>query len=224
MPSVLPYVLGDDERITRQSLEELDTLFADGYRKNQIQILTDISCLARSGRVITYFLKQAVARESLANMIGAQCYLLHMGGHYLARLNFWPPKSNKRSVVSDRVRRYFSIDVLHNHSFDFFTVGILGCGYRSQFYEAPLSELDGRSVGECLTLRPTHALSLSQGKAIFVTKGTDFHIQHEPNEFSLSLNFIPRTFDSVGSVDNSQLILHPETKIIEKIIPMRPVT
>ncbi len=220
-PGILPFVLGETELPMRQMLLSLDAPFADGYRKNQAQILDAIGEIARSNLLIPYFLRQSVAANQLIKMIGAQSYLLHVGEHYLARLNFWPPKSQRQSVVSERVRRYFSIDVLHNHSFDFFTVGILGCGYYSKFYQASLNDLEGRSIGETLQLKFVGDLTLNPGKAIFVAKSTEFHSQHEPEEFSVSLNFIPKVYDEIGSSDCAQLILHSQTHEIERIISVR---
>lgn len=219
--AVLPYVLGDAEMSIRHQLLAIDDLFVDGYRKNRLEILALIEDMARSNLLIPYFLKQGVAARQLINMIGAQCYLFHLGDNYLARMNFWPARSYRDSVISERVRRYFSINLLHNHSFDFFTVGVLGSGYYSKFYEVELADLEGRSVGDTICLRPNCELTLSQGRAIFVTKSTEFHSQYEPDIFSISLNFIPKKLDSVGSSDLAQFIVNPDSNVIERIIQAR---
>lgn len=216
MSEKIPYFLGDSERPIRNVLEEIDLLFADGYRINRNFILEKIRKLAAFDNFLPYFLEQAALAPQLVNMIGAQCYLLHSGEHYYARLNFWLPKLTSADVIRARVEQYFSIGVLHNHSFDFFTVGVLGNGYFSQFYASQDRSIEHFEVGDRVPLVPTMALQLEKGMAIFVTKSYDFHIQFEPIEFSISLNLIPKIFDDQGSKGNAQLIVNAKTFVVER--------
>jgi hypothetical protein len=52
------------------------------------------------------------------------------------RLNAWYPDSKTVTVeLETQLNDYFSIDSCHNHSVDFFTVGLLGPGYTTEFRE-----------------------------------------------------------------------------------------
>lgn len=149
-------------------------------------------------------------------MIGAQCYLLHSGENYYARLSFWLPKLDRPSEIHRRIEQYFSIGVLHNHSFDFFTVGLLGSGYRSSFYCYNGDDIDGVNVGDKIELSKVVDMKLGTGEALFVSKSSDFHVQYEPEDFSVSLNIIPKTFDKIGSRHNAQLIIDIENLTVHR--------
>jgi len=224
MTRVMPFLLSETEMPLRLSLEYIDSLFGPGYRDRQQEILENINRFGKSSAILGYFLQQTMKSQNLVNMIGAQCYLLHSGENYYARLNFWLPKITSADVIERRIEQYFSIGVLHNHSFDFFTVGLLGTGYYSQFYCYEGSDIDQYEVGDKLPLSKTNSLKLSKGKALFVTKSFDFHTQFEPDDFSISLNFIPKVFDNVGSKDNAQLIVDPHTFIIQRKFLSDPQT
>ena len=216
MTNVMPFLLKDAERPLRYRLDQIDTLFRLGYRDRQQEILENIEQFGESSDILSYFLQQVTKSRKLVNMIGAQCYLLHSGENYYARLNFWLPKMASTDVIQRRVEQYFSIGVLHNHSFDFFTVGLLGTGYYNQFYRYEADDLDQYEVGDQLLLSKTKSLKLGKGKALFVTKSFDFHTQFEPDDFSISLNFIPKIYDFVGSKDYAQLIVDPKTYIVQR--------
>lgn len=205
-------------------LNEIDDLVQLGYRDHKNDILQALIKLSKDDSILNLMFKRFSDMVGLRDMIGAQCFLLHSGKSYYARLNFWLPRTEMFESISKRIENYFSIGVLHNHSFDFFTVGVHGPGYRSQFFECS-SDPDGCNVGDYLPLVKASEIQLSRQTAIFVPKTFTYHVQYEPESYSISLNIIPKVLDSVGSARNTQLIADPvDFKVTRKFTEERQAT
>jgi len=200
-------------------LDSIEDLVAEGYRKNSAEITELIKCLAVDDKFLDLYFRTVVGQAHLIDMIGAQCFFAHASKSYFARLNFWLPESTRRLPVGDRFDQYFSIGILHNHAFDFFTVGLLGPGYRSTFFKYN-GTIANHEEGDVLPLEREEDFFLDKGSARFVPKSSVFHIQFEPTQYSLSLNIIPRKFDDVGAADLSQLIVDPTNlTVVRKFYP-----
>jgi hypothetical protein len=199
-----------------KKLEMIDGLFKDGYRANSEEITRILASFSEEGQYLEFFLRRIGDGLSPLNMIGAQSLLGFSGKHFFARLNIWFP-DRRRGLVAGIVDRYFSIGVLHNHSFDFFTVGLLGPGYKSSYYRS--GYCDGEIVvGDHFPLIFDRNLQLECGMAMFVEKWNAFHIQYYPDRLSVSLNLIPKTMDDVAVVRNCQVILSEPEHMIERVV------
>ena len=117
---------------------------------------------------------------------GAQVLLLRPpGGRFLLRANFWP--SRDHAAVRASGGSAFFYDHAHDHNFSFLTVGYLGSGYWSDYYEHdPADRLAGDPAG----LRFVERSRLDPGKVLLYRKHRDVHAQLPPDDFSVSLNIL----------------------------------
>lgn len=133
-------------------------------------------------------LKQSCAGQVAGNHYGAQVILLHGASRkFMLRANFWPSVGDS-AVVSSGERAFF-YGVPHDHNFSFLTVGYVGPGYWSDYYEYDYSRTAG-VVGEAVDLRFVERSRLSEGKVLLYRRHLDVHNQHAPDSLSVSLNVI----------------------------------
>jgi hypothetical protein len=196
----------DEMKRVQRILDEIEALIAGGYRQNAAFITDLMSELTVGDRFLEFYFRTVVRNLNIVEMIGAQSFIAHASKSYYARINFWQPKGLRPLAINRRYDKYFSVGVLHNHSFDFFTVGIFGPGYKSIFFSLNV-DIRNYEEGDIIPLEEGETLLLSKGLSIFMPKSTAFHVQYEPSEFSLSLNVIPTALDDIGATDRSQLIV-----------------
>lgn len=133
-------------------------------------------------------LKQRCAAQSDANGYGAQVFLLRPpNGRYVLRANFWPARGD--AVVRASGTAPFFYDMPHDHNFSFLTVGYLGPGYWSDYYDYDVTALAG-VPGEAAGLRFVERARLEPGKLMLYRARHDVHIQLPPDRFSVSLNIL----------------------------------
>jgi hypothetical protein len=133
-------------------------------------------------------LKQHCAGQLKRNPYTAQVILLHSASKkYLLRANFWPALED--SVVVNSGTDPFFYGFPHDHNFSFLTVGYLGSGYWSDYYEYDYDRVDG-SLGERADLRFVERSRLSPGKVLLYRKHRDIHLQLPPEDMSISLNIV----------------------------------
>lgn len=133
-------------------------------------------------------LKGRCERQSAANAYGAQVFLLRPpNGRYLLRANFWPARDDAVTRASGTAPFFY--DVPHDHNFSFLTVGYLGPGYWSDYYE-----YDGNAVvgtpGEPAGLVFRERTRLEVDKLMLYRARRDVHAQLPPDSFSVSLNIL----------------------------------
>lgn len=151
--------------------------------------------LARLGRNRNFLadmaiaeLKQRCAGQAAMNGYGPQVFLLHPpGGGFVLRANFWPARNDW--VVRASGAASFFYDFPHDHNFPFLTVGYLGPGYWSDYYEVDSAALTG-VPGEAAGLRFIERARLDPGKLMLYRMGRDVHVQLPPDSFSVSLNIL----------------------------------
>lgn len=83
----------------------------------------------------------------------------------------------------------FLYHVPHDHGFDFLTVGYLGPGYGSDYYEYDGAAVAGAS-DEPVALRFVERSHLSEGKVLLYRANRDIHAQLPPASLSVSLNIL----------------------------------
>ena len=119
---------------------------------------------------------------------GAQSIVLSRprGGCFL-RANIWP--SERDSCFKSSGARTFVYGVPHDHNFSFLTVGYLGPGYRSEYYEYDYDTAAGYT-GEKPGLRFVERGALSEGRLMLYRAHRDIHSQLPAESLSVSLNIL----------------------------------
>jgi hypothetical protein len=218
MNSLLEKIYVDDLYPARKVLSSLQRLVEDGYRQHATEICNLLSELSSSHYPMRILTRIFCNTDDAAKLAGAQSYIIYGCTAYYLRINFWLPFAERHAFISDRFNRYFSIGVLHNHSFDFFTVGILGDGYNTSIYEAVASKINANmNIGDNVDLVFSEEFKLERCKSIFFPKFVNFHTQYEPDTISASLNLIPRNMDEINDPSGIQYILSNESHNITNI-------
>ena len=133
-------------------------------------------------------LKDRCTRQSLENRYSSQVIMLHRASEkYFIRANFWP--SPRDSVFKASGTAPFFYHVPHDHNFSFLTVGYLGPGYWSEYYEYDYSQVIGLP-GEAVDLRFIEKSRLEQGKVMLYRAHRDVHNQLPADEMSVSINIM----------------------------------
>lgn len=133
-------------------------------------------------------LKTRCADQVAGNAYTAQVFLLRPGnGRYLLRANFWPAADD--AVVRASGTAPFFYAMPHDHNFSFLTVGYLGPGYWSDYYDYDVAAVSG-VVGEDARLRFVERSRLEPGKLMLYRARHDVHAQLPPDCFSVSLNIL----------------------------------
>lgn len=133
-------------------------------------------------------LKERCADQVAGNAYGPQVFLLRpSNGRYVLRANFWPARAD--AVVRASGTAPFLYDLPHDHNFPFLTVGYLGPGYWSDYYDYDVTAVAG-VPGEVAGLRFVERSRLDQGKLMLYRQRRDVHVQLPPDAFSVSLNIL----------------------------------
>lgn len=133
-------------------------------------------------------LKQRCAGQRRFNPYSAQVLLLRPPtDRYVLRAAFWPAMQDH--VVRMSGPAPFLYHVPHDHGFDFLTVGYLGPGYGSDYYEYDGAAVAG-GIGEPVALRFVERSHLSEGRILLYRANRDIHSQLPPSSLSVSLNIL----------------------------------
>jgi hypothetical protein len=150
--------------------------------------------LARLGRnrrflgdLVVEELKRNCTGQTERNHYSAQVILLHSAPAFAIRANFWPAAAD--SVVVNSGTDPFFYEVPHDHNFSFLTVGYVGPGYWSDYFEYEYDRVTGYP-GEPVSLRFVERSRLERGKVLLYRKLRDVHSQRPPDALSVSLNVL----------------------------------
>lgn len=133
-------------------------------------------------------LKQRCEGQLRDNQYSAQVVMLHArGSNFNVRANLWP--ALKDSIVRHSGPDPFFYNVAHDHNFSFLTVGYLGPGYWSDYYEYDYGDVVG-CPGEEVDLRFVEKSRLEEGKVMLYRAHKDIHLQLPADEMSVSLNIV----------------------------------
>jgi hypothetical protein len=152
-----------------------------------------LRALANDRRFLADFvigaLKDRCAGQRATNSYSPQVILLHPPGEgFFIRANIWPSRADL--IYRSTGGSAFFYDMPHDHAFDFLTVGYLGPGYWSDYYEH-----DGAgsawAPGETVGLRFVERSRLEQGKMLLYRANQDVHDQKPADSLSVSINVIP---------------------------------
>jgi hypothetical protein len=133
-------------------------------------------------------LKERCGQQERENRYSSQVIMLHRASEkYFIRANFWP--SPKDSVFKASGTAPFFYHVPHDHNFSFLTVGYLGPGYWSEYYEYDYESVVGLP-GEKVDLRFVEKARLDPGKVMLYRAHKDVHDQLPADEMSVSINIM----------------------------------
>ncbi|HEV7659661.1 MAG TPA: transposase [Allosphingosinicella sp.] len=136
-------------------------------------------------------LKDRCGRQSAESLYSSQVIMLHRASEkYFLRANFWP--SPRDSVFKASGSSPFFYHLPHDHNFSFLTVGYLGPGYWSDYYEYDYGDVVGLP-GETVDLRFIETSRLEPGKVMLYRAHKDVHNQLPADELSISLNIMEST-------------------------------
>ena len=138
--------------------------------------------------IATAELKDRCATQTLENRYSSQVIILHRASEkYFIRANFWP--SERDSIFRASGASPFFYHVPHDHNFSFLTVGYLGPGYWSEYYEYDFEAVVG-VPGEKVDLRFIEKTKLDQGKVMLYRAHKDVHNQLPADDMSVSINIM----------------------------------
>ena len=140
-------------------------------------------------------LRQRCAGQLRDNQYSPPVVLLHAHprSDFLLRANIWP--ALKDSVVRHSGPDPFFYGVPHDHNFSFLTVGYLGPGYWSDYYEYDYGSVVGYP-GESVNLRFVEKARLEEGKVMLYRAHKDIHLQLPADAMSVSLNILEAAHSS----------------------------
>jgi hypothetical protein len=133
-------------------------------------------------------LKDRCSRQSLENRYSSQVIMLHRASEkFYIRANFWP--SERDSLYKASGNSPFFYHVPHDHNFSFLTVGYLGPGYWSEYYEYDYESVVGLP-GEKVDLKYIEKSRLEPGKVMLYRAHRDIHDQLPADDMSVSINIM----------------------------------
>ena len=136
-------------------------------------------------------LKDRCTRQSLENRYSSQVIMLHRASEkYFIRANFWP--SERDSLFKASGNSPFFYHVPHDHNFSFLTVGYLGPGYWSEYYEYDFESVLGVPA-ETVDLKFVEKARLDPGKVMLYRAHRDVHNQLPADDMSVSINIMHAT-------------------------------
>lgn len=136
-------------------------------------------------------LKAGCEEQQRDNRYNGQVLLLaRQPGQHFVRANFWPA-AHEPVVRASGTEHYF-YDVPHDHNFDFLTLGYLGPGYESEWFDYDHDAVVGY-VGEPVALRLVERGVLNEGRMLHYRALRDVHRQLPALATSVSINIVPES-------------------------------
>jgi hypothetical protein len=133
-------------------------------------------------------LKARCHNQTRDNQYSPQVIMLHgRGSNFAIRANFWPAMGD--SVIQSSGTSPFFYGVPHDHNFSFLTVGYVGPGYWSEYYEYDYGNVAGYT-GEAVDLRFVEKSRLEEGKVMLYRAHRDVHNQLPADQTSISINIL----------------------------------
>lgn len=170
--------------------KDIQRLFGNGYIKERESILECLPRLNFNDNSLREFFRFCASSDGNWKLASAQSFVIFQCEAFYVRINLWLAQPKIPPVAFRKFDDYFSVDLCHNHPFDFFTVGIFGPGYSSEFFQTD-DDISDLSIGSIISIKESWSVTLHRGSALFVGRDSTFHTQFAPDKFSMSLNIIP---------------------------------
>ncbi len=132
-------------------------------------------------------LEDRCQRQNASNAYGGQSIILYNHKAIMIRANIWPGKEDYLMRRNGEAAFYF--DTPHDHNFDFLTIGYMGPGYRSEYYEYDYEKVIGYE-GEAVDLKYIETSCLEEGKILHYRAHKDVHHQLAADSLSVSINIM----------------------------------
>lgn len=132
--------------------------------------------------------------------------------NYFIRANIWPSKEDYLTQINGEDAFFYHKP--HDHNFNFLTVGYLGSGYWSDYYEYVYSKVIGYP-NEVVDLKFIERSNLDEGRLLLYRAHKDVHDQLPANEFSISLNVMEST---LRPLITDQYAFNTKTKKIKSLL------
>jgi hypothetical protein len=190
MPRIIP-VDAEDSTTLGDVVEALET---GGFDPRDEENFASFAPLLKKLANNRTFLSDLVVEEledrcngqKMSNQYSSQVIMLYnKSNRFMIRANFWPALTD--SIVQHSGTAPFFYDVAHDHNFSFLTVGYLGPGYWSDYYEIDYDKVAGYD-GEKVDLRFIEKARLEQGKVMLYRAHKDVHRQLPADAMSISIN------------------------------------
>lgn len=117
-----------------------------------------------------------------------QFLIFHSGKHFILRVNFW--LAENIFAHDDVVNEFFSYGLIHDHNFDFLTVGYRGPGYHSDIYKYRNFDSGEYCVGKHVNVDYLGRITLKPHMVMLYENNVHIHSQLPPDEFSISINLM----------------------------------
>lgn len=138
--------------------------------------------------IIIKELENRCTHQNGSNAYSGQAIMLHnCDNGIVLRANIWPSRDHYLMRSSGDAAFYF--DTPHDHNFDFLTIGYMGSGYWSEYYEYEYDKVIGY-VGEPVDLKYIEKSRLDMGKILYYRARKDVHHQLPAETLSVSLNIM----------------------------------
>jgi hypothetical protein len=219
----MPLVIPTDET-DRIELDELvEYLFREKIDVGDHAALASTAPLLRRLANNRDFLVDSVVDELKAfdtlqegNNYSPQVFMLYppqrRGQMFFLRACFWPSAQEQLLAVSGSDPFFYHKP--HDHNFNFLTVGYLGPGYWSNYFEYDYESVVGYP-GEAVDLRFIEKSRLHEGKVMLYRACVDVHDQLPADAFSVSLNIMENT---LRAQHFDQYSFNVTTRRVKKII------
>lgn len=163
--------------------------------------LTDLDALAESApmlralannrTLVVQRMNEEIEKSFRASYLPtAQAIFLGGGTDFYVRAATWPSSA---AVSGGRLyQENFAYHVAHDHNFTFLTVNYLGPGYETEIFEYDFEAIEG-FAGEPVKLQFLEKRKFGQDAVMLYRANRDVHIQHPPQELSVTLNLLIST-------------------------------
>lgn len=205
------------------SLEEFIEVLDKKFNPDQPETLMDCSeefqQLSNNDTFLIDYLHNALRDISSfqeSNSYTSQSLILYSCKNYYIRANIWQPISEKKEIRKWQTEMYEVLRV-HDHNFNFLTVGYFGSGYNTEIWEYDYEKINC-IVGEKVEMNFLEKTNLPKGKIMYYRASKDIHFQHPAEEYSISLNVIPT---DIRQFKKEQLFFNLNSKTIAGIAPNR---
>lgn len=214
--AITPGLQGDLQSIPLHAfIDKASRILVPGESLSALELADDLAALSMN----TSLVKDAIEAQIDAFLSGArqisytpQSIILGSGEGFYVRANIWtPPRLS--GAIKEQEERIFSYRLAHDHNFAFLTAGYFGAGYRTEIFDYDPDRVVGY-IGEEVDLTLLEETTLPKGKVMFYRERRDIHIQHPPEELSISLNLMLLSDDSQNT---EQYFFDTERNIISGI-------
>lgn len=130
----------------------------------------------------------SIMSSTSRNVLTPQTIVLAQEREFYLRSNIWLPPSSAEQF-REREAKLTAYGLAHDHNFHFLTLGYYGEGYETDIYRYDFKQVSGY-LDEDAGLEFLGRYQLGAGEVMAYEAGRDVHVQYEPKDIAVSINFI----------------------------------